>query len=506
MERDLRLTKQLLNSNKRMILVVNQVDEAEKRGFSLDAQKLSQRLGIPTVKTVANKSLGTNELLMAIGKVIIKNFSDVPTCGIENNRDIDELVAQVIVGNIQKRSEEKIFLDKILMNPYSAWPIALLTFFLIFRFLGIYVAGDFVDYLSSFFDSTCGRVITFWTEKHINNSFVRKVLLGDFGILTMEFKALFVVLLPLVTAYNAAMSLLEDSGYLPRLTILTDKFFSRIGLNGMAAIPILLGFGCSTMGILSTRTLRTQKDRTIVTAIIAIAIPCAAQQGIIIALLSSTNSLKIWLIYIFIMFAMVYISGKVMDFFLASKGSPLVMDIPPLRIPSLKNCVRKTMFRSLGFVRGMLLMFTITCIIMTTLNEFRVLCYIQDSMAPIMERLLNLPKSFANVFVMGMIRKDVAAASLLQKSGVGVVGVLTDVQILTAAVVISLFVPCINALIVIFRERSWKEAVALWFSSFFLAIFVGWLLNISIVKGKIQNDRVNVSSGKLSENNIYRDN
>lgn len=479
LERDLRLTLQLLHMNIKTILVVNQMDEAEKRGFSVDAQKLSQFLGIPVIKTVAPKSLGTPELLTALVEAVSNDFSADSFSETELRRsDIDELVSQVTTKSIPESSEEKVFPDTVLLNPYFAWPIALLIFFLMFKFLGIYVAGDLVDYLSSFFGFTYEAAVS--AALADCSPFIKRVLLGDFGILTMELKTLFVVLLPLVTAYNAAMSLLEDSGYLPRLSVLTDNFFSHLGLNGKAAIPILLGFGCSTMGIFSTRMLETKKDRTIATAIIGIAIPCAAQQGIIIALLSFTNSYEIWLVYIFVMLAVICVTGKVLDFFLSSKNSYLLMDIPPLRFPSLRNCVRKTVFRSVGFIRSMLFMFTITCLIMTVLNEFRVLYYIQNSMAPLIENMLNLPKDFANIFVMGMIRKDVAAASLLQMSGIGAQSALTNIQILTATVVISLFVPCINALVVIFKERGWREAVALWFASFFISIFVGWLLTISI--------------------------
>jgi ferrous iron transport protein B len=487
LERDLLLTLHLLHISMNVILVVNQIDEAEKRGFSVDAQKLSQLLGIRVIKTVATRSEGTQELLTAIGEVAGNdasgNFLVDPSARPKkklHRHNVDELAAQVMTRNVQRQSEEKIFLDRMLLNPYSAWPIALLIFFFMFKFLGIYVAGDLVDYLSSFFDSSYEIAVFSLVTRHIDSPFLRRVLLGDFGILTMEAKTLFVVLLPLVTAYNAAMSLLEDSGYLPRLTVLTDNFFSRIGLNGKAVIPILLGFGCSTMGILSTRMLETKKDRTIATAIIGIAIPCAAQQGIIIALLSSTNNVKIWLLYIFIMLAVIFVTGKVLDFFLRSRNSHLLMDIPPLRAPSLRNCLRKTLFRSIGFIRGMLVMFTVTYVIMTVLNEFHVLYYIQNSMALIIKNMLNLPRDFANIFVIGMIRKDVASASLLQMSGIGAESALTSIQILTATVVISLFVPCVNALIVIFKERGWKEAVALWFASFFISVFVGWLLTISI--------------------------
>ncbi|MDR3155718.1 MAG: ferrous iron transporter B [Holosporaceae bacterium] len=473
-ERDLILTHQLMQMNKDMIVVLNQVDEAEKNGIFIDDVKLSKILGLEVIKTIAKKRIGTSEVMAALesnsaGKSGEKKFKKT-----EMRQFADAILQEVVIRrNMSPESSIKFALDKILFNPYAAWIVALTILFALFKILGVYVASHGVDVITSYIDTSYTPCVNSAVCRMTQSKLLRDILIGEFGILTMEVKTIFGILLPLIVGYYAIMSILEDSGYFPRLTVLTNNALAKIGLNGKAIIPILLGFGCGTMGILSTRILATQRDRTIATAIIGITIPCAAQQAIIVALLSCVDDYRIWFLYIFIMLGVMFISGKVLDMFLPGKSSELLMDIPPLQMPSFRNCIRKTVFRVIDFTSEMLLMFTIICLLMSCFNQVGLLTLIQECLSPIVQNMLNLPKEFANIFVLGILKKDAASVSLLDFAKIGTANVLTNAQILTSTVVLSLFVPCINALAIIFREQGWKKAAALWVASFFVSILVG---------------------------------
>ncbi|MDR3187291.1 MAG: ferrous iron transporter B [Holosporaceae bacterium] len=482
LERDLLLTRQLMQMNLPMILVINQMDEAEKNGITIDDEKLSKKLGLKVIKAVAKKRIGVTEIIAALKN----NDARRPSA-----RDIKRTSAEQFIGQLHRQKVIirrkppfgkglKHALDRALFHPYAAWVIALLILFLMFKILGVYVAGNIVDSTVSFMDSFYIPYLKLVVSKIIENELLQDILLGEFGLLTMEVKTVFGILLPLIVGYYVIMSFLEDSGYFPRLSVLTDGALSKIGLNGRAVIPILLGFGCGTMGILATRILATKRDRTIATAIIGIAVPCAAQQAIIVAMLSYVSDSRVWLIYVFIMLSAAFITGRVLDIFLKGKSSELLMDIPPLQMPSARNCVKKTLFRAFDFMREMIFIFTPTCVAMTGLNRVGFLALAQEYLAPVVQDMLNLPKEFANIFVMGILKKDAASVGLLDIAGIGTTNVLTNAQILTATVVLSLFVPCINALVVIFRENGWKAAAALWIASFFISILVGWMVAVGL--------------------------
>jgi ferrous iron transport protein B len=226
------------------------------------------------------------------------------------------------------------------------------------------------------------------------------------------------------------------------------------------------------MGTIATRLLETKKERTIATAIIGIAIPCSAQQCIIISLLASINKISVWFIYIITMSIVMGLSGKVLSLFLKGTQANFIMELTPLRWPSLKNCCRKTLRRASLFLSESLIIFTVSSIVITVLYNLGFLQWLQSSLSIIVEDFLHLPRKFSDIFVMGVIRRDLASVGVFNMAKEA----LTNPQIVVATVVISLFVPCINALIVIFKEQGYKMALALWGSTFVISIIVGSVL------------------------------
>lgn len=504
LDRDLFLTQQLIDMRLPLIVVVNQIDEAEKAGISIDFEKLAAGLGVKVLAAAATKKRGIIDLIKAISQKEAKISPLMTPCVkalfsddgdktaflkaeafeaadaairdkiyAERQEHINRLTAAAVTSEECKAGWAD-YLGSWLLNPIVGSLTAVLMLYLLFELLGVLVAGNVVDYIFGFLDEKYVPWITATVDRFIPTAFLQEILSGEFGILTMSVKIVVAVLLPLIAAFYLFVSLLEDSGYLPRLAVLTDNILNKIGLNGRAVIPLLLGFGCGAMGTISTRILGSARERTIVTAILGITVPCAAQQGIIIALLATIGGLKVWFAYVGIVFVIMILSGTVLNKALGGKSTDLLIDLPPIRMPVWKNIFAKTWYRVVNFISEAVPMFVVSSIIITILNMLGFLAWLQKFLEPVVVNLLQLPAKFSDIFVMGIIRRDFASVGILDMAGMDdSVRVLSDLQILTATVVVTLFVPCIAALIVIFKERGWKEAALLWFGTFAISVGIG---------------------------------
>lgn len=505
LERDLFLTQQLIDIGFPLILVVNQIDEARKNGVRIDCDVLQEDLGIRVIPCVATEKKGIAELTEAL----LSNdahISNKVIPAIKEIRNIDESIAESLSNVLEAEAKDCETKDKIysqrketvlaiskkavkhcgknfdilstigelLLNPFIGGIVALGLLYLLFQILGVFIAGDVVDFLFNKLDTVYVPIITKIVDKIIVFPLFNQILAGEFGILTMSVKIVFGVLLPLISAFYLFMALLEDSGYLPRLAVLADNVLNKIGLNGRAVIPLILGFGCGALGTITTRILGSRKERTIATAILGVTIPCAAQQGIITALLAAIGGFKVWLLYIFIIFVFMVLTGTVLNKLLKGEATDLLIDLPPIRIPLFKNIVEKTFFRVWNFLSEAVPLFIISSVMISVLNFVGFLKWLQQALAPVVVNLLHLPAQFSDVFVMGLIRRDFASVGLLGMAGLEASArTLSDLQILTASIVVTLFVPCIAALIVIFKERGIKEAVILWLSTFTISVAAG---------------------------------
>ena len=505
LERDLFLTQQLIDIGFPLILVVNQIDEARKNGVRINCDVLQEDLGIRVIPCVATEKKGIAELTEAL----LSNdahISNKVIPAIKEIRNTDESIAESLSNVLEAEAKDCETKDKIysqrketvlaiskkavkhcgknfdilstigelLLNPFIGGIVALGLLYLLFQILGVFIAGDVVDFLFNKLDTVYVPIITKIVDKIIVFPLFNQILAGEFGILTMSVKIVFGVLLPLISAFYLFMALLEDSGYLPRLAVLADNVLNKIGLNGRAVIPLILGFGCGALGTITTRILGSRKERTIATAILGVTIPCAAQQGIITALLAAIGGFKVWLLYIFIIFVFMVLTGTVLNKLLKGEATDLLIDLPPIRIPLFKNIVEKTFFRVWNFLSEAVPLFIISSVMISVLNFVGFLKWLQQALAPVVVNMLHLPAQFSDVFVMGLIRRDFASVGLL---GMAVLEdsarTLSDLQILTASIVVTLFVPCIAALIVIFKERGIKEAVILWLSTFTISVAAG---------------------------------
>lgn len=507
LERDLFLTAQLLDLKIPFVLVVNQLDEAHSGGIDIDFEKLECELGVKVFPTVATKKQGIAELVrylreencaisskgtpyaqkMFENREISRNerVQELLTleCAHLNSKECETLHTERIafINSVIKKSvifntPKKRLLNDIehfLFNPVTGFLTTLFVLFIMFEIVGVFVSGNVVDTVYGALEEHFCPVLQKFVNVYIKNGLVSEILVGEFGVFTMALSIIIGVLLPLLGAFYFLMSILEDSGYLPRMSVFCDEALKKIGLNGRAVIPIILGFGCATMGTITSRILPTPKERMITIALLGIAVPCAAQQGIVIVLLASIGGLKVWLLYIFILFAIMAVVGTLLNKFAPGKTSDLFMSLPPIRVPRFSNIIKKTCSRIISFLKEATGFFVLSSVVISVMNFFGWLKVIEKFLEPVVVNLLRLPAEFSNVFIMGLIRRDLASAGLFE---VAKSSNMTSLQIFTAAVVITLFVPCIAMLIMVFKERGVKEGVILWLSSFAIAIAVGTVL------------------------------
>ncbi|MDP3487886.1 MAG: nucleoside recognition domain-containing protein, partial [Bacillota bacterium] len=264
------------------------------------------------------------------------------------------------------------------------------------------------------------------------------------------------------------LAILEDSGYLPRIAALLDRALTSIGLNGRAVIPLILGFGCVTMATITTRLLGTSRERLIAIVLLVVTIPCSAQLGVIVGLIAPLGWQHVFT-YVTAIFATFIIIGVVLNKLLPGKSSDLLIDLPPIRLPRVENVLKKTISKSYMFIAEAAPLFAIGALIIGVLEVTGALVAIQNVFAPLTVGWLKLPKEAATAFIMGIVRRDFGAAGLADMS-------LTAAQTVVAMVTITLFVPCIATVLVMFKERNWKEASILWISAFAIAFLVGGIV------------------------------
>jgi ferrous iron transport protein B len=274
--------------------------------------------------------------------------------------------------------------------------------------------------------------------------------------------------LPLVVGFYLLLSLLEDTGYLPRIAVLTDRSLAAVGLNGRAVIPLILGLGCVTMATLSMRILGSKRERFIATALMAVAVPCSAQLGIVAALMA-TAAPGYTAAYFSILFAVFVALGTILNRLVPGQSSDLFIDLPPLRLPRIDNLARKTGTKVWGFMAEVTAFFIVGTLFLGVLQVSGGLAWIIVAAQPLVHGWLGLPPETATAFVMGIIRRDYGAAGFFTMK-------LTDPQLLVAMVTITLFVPCIASMMVVLKERGLAYMLGLFAGSITFAFLLGGII------------------------------
>lgn len=515
LERDLFLTLQLADMGVPMVIALNLMDEAVDAGLDIDIRRLSDLTGVPVVPTIAVKRVGMHDLTLALqfarpghpdahvqelishvlpatvstreallvlegDEVISERLGIEPLryredLYVRRRHRVSEVVEQVVRETAVTRRLASL-IGRWTVNPWTGIPVLAVALYGMYQFIGVLVAQVAVGFtektlMQGYWEPAIRSLVFRWLPR---DSITGMLLAGDFGLLTMTVTYLIGLLLPLVIGFYLALSILEDSGYLPRIAALTDGMLNRLGLNGRAVVPIILGFGCITMATITTRVLGTRREKTIATAILNFAIPCSAQLGVI-ALLLGRIGVRYALAYVLIIGACLVLVGTILHRLLPGESSPLLIDLPPMRLPRLDNVLRKTASRVAFFMKEAYPWFLLGSLLVALMQVTGLLVAWQNALAPLTTGWLQLPREAANAFIMGMVRRDFGAAGFAEMS-------LTPPQTLVALVAITLFVPCIASVVILFKERGRRDAALIWIGSWVAAFSIGGIVSQLIIR------------------------
>lgn len=524
-----------------MLLNINMVDEISPRGIKIDYDKLSAVLGIDVCTTIAREGIGvqklissladmrtTNDLIeypdwieqffeiiakllkpddispKAIGTLLLAGDSSIEEyverkfgAGMlkqlkdlaDEYRQGDQLSSIILLTNLYSKKAKQIVNDVQKEEPpaknpfivkFGDWctqlstgiPIAMAVLYIMYLFIGSFGATFLVDTINGgIFE---GFFIP-WTTKLVDfipSAFIRDMIIDpDFGILpTGVFLALGLVL-PVLFCFYIAFGILEDSGYLSRISILLDKLLQKMGLNGKSVIPLVMGFSCVTMAILTTRMLDTKREKNIASFLLLLGMPCApllAVMFIILGRMPISASITVF----GVIFLQILIAGFIANKILPGGRTPLFMEIPPMRLPKPLQILKMSASKTYFFMKEAVPIFILASFIVFLFERIGGLAAMERAVEPVINDFMGLPVESVQVFIKTIIRRESGATEIEHLSGI-----YDNVQLVVNLLVMTFLSPCMNATIVLFKERGNKAAITIMGTVMIYAILIGSVVN-----------------------------
>jgi len=366
-------------------------------------------------------------------------------------------------------------IGQAVVHPLWGIPILLAVLYAVYQFVGVFGATTLVGLLEEdLFEGILNPGFTALVEGWFGASWISEMLVGDYGLWTMGMTYALALILPIVTTFFIAFGILEDSGYLPRLSVIANRMFAMIGLNGRAVLPMVLGLGCVTMATLTTRILHSPRERVITIFLLALAIPCSAQLGVVLGMLGGVSFTAV-LIWALAMVGVLLLAGFLAAKLIPGRRIPLVTELPPMRLPIVGNVVKKTTGRLKWYLIEVIPLFLIGTFLMFALDKIGVLPAIIEAGEPLVSGWLGLPKEASAAFVMGFLRRDFGATGLFAMADV-----LDPIQAIVGMITITLFIPCFASLLMMVKEQGAKIAIAMVAVIVPFAFFIGGLFNLAL--------------------------
>jgi ferrous iron transport protein B len=240
-----------------------------------------------------------------------------------------------------------------------------------------------------------------------------------------------------------------------------DTFMHRIGLHGKSVSPFILGFGCNVPAIISTRMLGSRRDRILTTLLIPF-VPCSARTTIILALVAFYLG-PIWALGFYIAnILLIGLLGRIISLFFKSPSPGLILEIPSIKVPSLKNIAKKTYVQLMAFVKFAWPVLIVGSVVLGLMQFFRLDNTVNLILSPFVEKLMGLPRDLGVTLVFGFLRKELSLVMMLQALGVSYQEVMTAItkdQLIIFTVFISFFIPCLSTVAIIWKEIGRRIAL-----------------------------------------------
>lgn len=492
LERNLYLTLQLKEFNKPIILLLNMVDILENRGIKINYESLGKDLNVLVVPISASKGIGLDKL-----KKLLLNGNFL-SCDIDNDYHFqNEEEAYSFIEDIVKKSvtysnknttsvTEKI--DNIVLNRFLAYPIFLGILFLIFQFTFSWVGQPLADIFDAFLNDRFIPTLDAYLSSSASPWF--KSLLID-GIIAGVGSV--IVFLPVILALFLGISFLEDSGYMSRAAFIMDRIMRKMGLSGKAFIPLVVGFGCSVPGIMTARTLESEKDRKL-TALLVPLMSCNARLPVY-ALFASVffpgkETLVVYSLYL-LGILLAFIIGLLFKNTLFKKDEePFIIELSEYKMPELKNLLLHTWDKGKGFLKKAgTIIFSISVIIWILSNfSLNGMVDINDSFLSYIGKFINpifVPLGFGSwqnsvSILTGLMAKEVIVGSMGVIYGGNLAEALpnyfTTLSSYSFLVFVLLYTPCVSVIAAMKKEYGGKMAIFSVFYQFILAWIISFLV------------------------------
>ncbi|MDD3296325.1 MAG: ferrous iron transporter B [Candidatus Omnitrophica bacterium] len=479
LERNLRLTLELIKSVKKPLLIVlNMWDETRHKGIAIDKEELEKILGLPVVTTCALSGEGIKDLALSISKAKNSGFKfNLPIW-----TEIGNLIEKVQKLSHKRHTLWDFFEELSIRPPFSFFVAVALVFFsfVLIRFIG---EGLINHLFNPLFDYAYTPLVMKLNALLAPGSFLQTVLIGQlvdgnidysasFGLLTTGLYVPLGAVLPYIISFYFVLGFMEDWGYLPRLAILGDRFFHKIGLHGYAIVPMVLGLGCNVPGALANRLFQERREKFIAATLLAIAVPCMAQTAMIINLLGRFGGQYVLGVF-FIIFCLWVVLGKIMNFFVKGQSPEILIEIPPYRRPHLLNVLKKLWYRISWFFKEALPLVLLGILIVNILYFFRVIDALAFVFSPVITKLWGLPKEMIGALLIGFLRKDIAVGMLRPLD-------LSLHQIIVGVTILAVYFPCMATFVVLAKELGLKDMIKSIIIMIFTAVSIGALLNFGL--------------------------
>jgi ferrous iron transport protein B len=520
--RSLELTLQLLELRRPMVVALNMMDEAKRRGIEVDPDELERRLGVTVVPTIARRGRGLKELFRKALQTAHAADSPVPLC---LDREVEDAVGTVVglleeegvkpgipprfaAGKLIERDphfEETIYgwypnlrdeispvieglenahgwtsdqvvsggrhavahgieeevvtlerprigwrerVDRLLLHPWSGGPLMVLILGALFWM--VFGVGQRVEApLVEAFDRLTSHLSTQFPTASLPGTVVNGVVMGLAGGVA--------IVLPYLVPFLVGLTILEDTGYLPRIAYILDNLMHRIGLHGKSVLPLILGYGCSVPAVMATRILESKRDRRI-TAALASFIPCSARTVVIFGLVAAYMG-PLWALFIYLLnILFVVVLGNILGRKMKGSSPGLILEIPELSVPHGKTLLAKTWLTLREFITIAWPLLIASSVVLGVLEWAQAHDSINALLAPLTVWLLGLPAAVGMTLIFGVLRKELTMVMLVQALGTTQVATLMTIpQLLTFTLFVVFYVPCVATVAVLGREVGWRD-------------------------------------------------
>lgn len=494
LQRSVKLALEIKQFDLPIVFTLNLMDVAARQGTEININLLSQELGYTVIPTVAVKNEGLANIAKNLEAILsrqvnssenikINNFTacslcpaSCPGCHEEKSalmhRDLWQRAA-LITRRVRKQTNRKpTFLDKLGDKMIKPWPGIIIALAVISLSLGIIVGGGKALRSVLLLPLVNQVIVPFFRRIFtalIPAGIVQNILVGEFGIFVISFEWIMALILPYVFLFYLVFSFLEDSGYLPRASVLFDSIMRKIGIQGGSLITLSMGLGCAVPAIIGSRTATTHKERLIVSTMVCFAVPCISQTGALISLLGSHSYWLLGLMVVLAMFILMLVS-LILGRIIKGKMDSLILELPNLLLPDRKAYLKKLIIRMRHFMLEAELPMLLSIVIAALLKETGLLDYLAVRLEPLVSGWLGLPREAVIALILGIVRREMAAAPLLALN-------LSGLQIFTGAAVALLYLPCISVFAVLTKEFKLKTALMISLATIISAFLVGGLIN-----------------------------